>query len=219
MKKDAYYFPHFSNARNDSKLVKLRRVMGIEGYGMYFLILEVLREQTDFKLPISNLEDLAYEWHTSREKLVAVVTNFDLFTILEDKFVSIKLISYLQPYLEKSERARLAANKRWSNANAYANALPEHSKSNASKVKESKGKESKVTKKVFSKPSVEDIKIYCKERNNSVNTSTFFDHYESNGWKVGKNSMKDWKAAVRKWEHSDYNNNSVPLDKSKPLKI
>ena len=152
MKKDAFYFPHFSNARNDAKLVKLRRVMGIEGYGMYFLLLEVLREQTEFKLPISNIEDLAYEWHTSKEKLMAVVSNFELFTIIDDEFISIKLITYLQPYIEKSERARLAANKRWANANAYANALPEHSKSNASKgketkVNESKVKESKVNKK------------------------------------------------------------------------
>lgn len=144
MKKDAYYFPHFSNARNDAKLVKLRRVMGIEGYGMYFLLLEVLREQTEFKLPLSSLEDLAYEWHISKEKLLAVVTNFDLFEIIDEVFISTKLITYLQPYIEKSERARKAANLRWNNANDYANALPEHSKCNASKVKERKVKESKV---------------------------------------------------------------------------
>ena len=143
MKKDAYYFPHFSNARNDAKLVKLRRVMGIEGYGIYFLLLEILREQTNFRLPINTLEDLAYEWHTSKEKLIAVVTNFDLFEIIDETFISTKLIMYLQPYIEKSERARIAANKRWSNANAYANTLPEHSKSNASKGEETKLKKSK----------------------------------------------------------------------------
>ena len=42
------------------------------------------------------------------------------------------------------------------------------------------------------------------ERNNNVNAEHFFDYYESNGWKVGKNSMKDWKAAVRTWERSEY---------------
>jgi len=146
MKKDAYYFPHFSNARNDAKLVKLRRVMGVEGYGMYFLLLEVLREQTEFRLPLSNIEDLAYEWHTSKEKLMAVVTNFDLFEIIDEMFISTKLIMYLQPYIEKSKNARLAANKRWSNANAYANALPEHNKCNASKGEESKLNKSKIKK-------------------------------------------------------------------------
>lgn len=146
MKKDAYYFPHYCNARNDSKIVKLRRVLGIEGYGIYFLLLEILREQTEFILPISIVEDLAYEWHVSKEKIESVICNFDLFDIENGYFMSKKLVLYLQPYIEKSQRARDAANTRWSNANAYANALPEHSASNASKGKESKVKERKVNK-------------------------------------------------------------------------
>ena len=59
-------------------------------------------------------------------------------------------------------------------------------------------------RKRFEKPSISDIKQYCIERNNNVNAEQFFDYYESNGWKVGKNSMKDWKAAVRTWERSEY---------------
>lgn len=59
-------------------------------------------------------------------------------------------------------------------------------------------------RKRFEKPSISDIKQYCMERNNNVNAEQFFDYYESNGWKVGKNSMKDWKAAVRTWERSEY---------------
>lgn len=59
-------------------------------------------------------------------------------------------------------------------------------------------------RKRFEKPSISDIKQYCMERNNNVNAEQFFDHYESNGWKVGKNSMKDWKAAVRTWERNEY---------------
>jgi hypothetical protein len=107
MKKDAYYFPHFSNARNDSKILKLRRVMGIEGYGMYFLLLEVLRDQTDFKMSIESLEDLAYEWHTSKEKLASVVANFELFQIDNNNFFSPKFNEYLQPYLEGKRRNSL----------------------------------------------------------------------------------------------------------------
>ncbi len=55
----------------------------------------------------------------------------------------------------------------------------------------------------FVKPSVSEIKAYCAERGNAVNAQAFFDFYESNGWKVGKNSMKDWKASVRTWEQKD----------------
>lgn len=52
----------------------------------------------------------------------------------------------------------------------------------------------------FRKPSLDEVKSYCRERGNSVNAERFFDFYESNGWMVGKNRMKDWKAAVRTWE-------------------
>ena len=52
----------------------------------------------------------------------------------------------------------------------------------------------------FTKPTIEDIKEYCIERNNFVDAEKFFDYYSSNGWKVGKNPMKDWKASVRTWE-------------------
>ena len=63
----------------------------------------------------------------------------------------------------------------------------------------------------FVKPTVEEIKAYCSERNNNVDAETFFDFYESKGWKVGNNPMKDWKAAVRTWEKNRSNNNSQSL--------
>ena len=52
----------------------------------------------------------------------------------------------------------------------------------------------------FKKPTVEDVSLYCQSRNNLVDAEKFFDFYSSNGWRVGKNAMKDWKAAVRTWE-------------------
>ena len=59
-------------------------------------------------------------------------------------------------------------------------------------------------RKTFTKPTIDEIQDYCIERNNNVNAEQFFDYYESNGWKVGKNSMKDWKAAIRTWERNRY---------------
>ena len=143
MNKDAYYFPHFSNARHDRKLRRMRKELGLEGYGIYFMTLEVLREQEDFAYPLSDLDLLADDFGTSEAKMEAVVCAYDLFKIDDDKFFySPKLIEYLQPYLERSKRARKAALKRW-NGDSDANALPKQSKSNASKVKYSKVNESK----------------------------------------------------------------------------
>lgn len=55
----------------------------------------------------------------------------------------------------------------------------------------------------FSPPTVDDIKSYCLERGNNVDSERFFNFYQSKGWMVGKNKMKDWKAAIRTWERKD----------------
>ena len=52
----------------------------------------------------------------------------------------------------------------------------------------------------FMPPSVEEVRAYCQERNNGIDPETFVDFYEAKGWFIGKNKMKDWKAAVRTWE-------------------
>lgn len=59
--------------------------------------------------------------------------------------------------------------------------------------------------KKFKKPTLEEVKEYCLERKNNVDAELFINYYESNGWKVGKNSMKDWKACVRTWERNRVN--------------
>ena len=58
----------------------------------------------------------------------------------------------------------------------------------------------------FVKPTIEEVQAYCKERNNNVDAQRWFDFYESKGWKVGKNPMKDWKASIRTWERNGNEN-------------
>ena len=60
-------------------------------------------------------------------------------------------------------------------------------------------------------PSLEEVESYCRERKNRVNPQYFYDYYQSNGWRVGKNPMKDWKAAVRSWE-------SNGMDRERPVR-
>lgn len=70
-------------------------------------------------------------------------------------------------------------------------------------VKDSKGESVRGEKaKRFIPPSVEEVEQYCIERNNNIDAQSFIDFYESKGWMIGKNKMKDWKAAVRTWERS-----------------
>ena len=62
-------------------------------------------------------------------------------------------------------------------------------------------KEKKV---ILKKPTLEEVAAYCAERNRGVNPEKWFNHYTSNGWHVGKNKMRDWKAAVRTWEVDNF---------------
>lgn len=57
----------------------------------------------------------------------------------------------------------------------------------------------------FSKPTLAQVEAYCAERDKGVDASKWFAYYESNGWRVGRNPMRDWKAAVRTWEGNGFN--------------
>lgn len=82
--------------------------------------------------------------------------------------------------------------------------LVDHAEEDKEEEKEvEEDKESKGRAKRFTPPSLEEVEAYCRERGNRVDPERFLDYYTSNGWKVGKNTMKDWKAAVRTWEKSD----------------
>ena len=71
--------------------------------------------------------------------------------------------------------------------------------------------------KSFKKPTLEEIKEYCKERNNSIDPEHFYDYYESNGWTVGRNKMKDWKATIRNWEKNEKSWNKPKYKNNNPL--
>ena len=62
---------------------------------------------------------------------------------------------------------------------------------------------------IFIKPTLQEVTDYCKERNNNVDPQRFIDFYESKGWMVGKNKMKDWRACVRTWERRTNNMQEV----------
>ena len=81
MNKDAYYFSHDSNARNDQRLMKVRMKYGMEGYGIYFGIIEILREQKDYILTFNDIDSISFDLRVDKEKIEDVIQNYDLFKI------------------------------------------------------------------------------------------------------------------------------------------
>lgn len=84
---------------------------------------------------------------------------------------------------------------------------------------DTKANKSPTKAKRFVKPTLSEIKQYCIERGNKVDAQHFFDHYESNGWKVGKNSMKNWQAAVRTWERNGYDKPTAKSSKQNAIDV
>ena len=70
-----------------------------------------------------------------------------------------------------------------------------------------------IPKKNFVPPTVDEVQKYCRERNNNIDAQNFVDFYESKGWMIGKNKMKDWKAAVRNWERKEQNESKTKKTK------
>jgi len=157
MEKEAFYFPHFCNARHDRKIRRLRKELGTEGYGIYFMLLETLREQQDLMYPLEDLDLLAEEFNVSEAKVRVAICNYGLFEIDEEqKFFSPKMLVYLEPYFKMKEQRKIAgqksADKRKSIEISTTVQQPFNDRSTKeSKVKESKEKESKVNEsKIYS---------------------------------------------------------------------
>ena len=84
--KDAYWFQHDSNAKDDPKCSMLVEQLGLEGYGIYWVLVETLREQPNYKYPLNLLPIIARKYNTTAEKVRVVVGNYGLFSLTEDEF-------------------------------------------------------------------------------------------------------------------------------------
>lgn len=210
MSKDCYYFPHDSNAKDDPKCVLMIEQLGMEGYGIYWMLVETLRDQPDYTYPVANIPALARRYNTSAEKVRTVVYNYELFTVKEDKIffsesLNRRMLVFNENRAKRSAAGRLGMARRWGDNNVITPLLQSNSTVITSKVKESKVKEKESIEKVATKrtafvaPSLQEVKDYISEKGYTVDAQRFIDFYEAKGWMIGKNKMKDWRAAVRTW--------------------
>ena len=116
--KESFYFSHDSNARNDVKILKLRRNLGLEGYGIYWCIVETLRDSQNYTLPKSCIEDISFALNVSTDKVSSVINDYDLFIVDEDSFFSERLVRSMEQYKalkeKKSRSGKEGMKKRWS---------------------------------------------------------------------------------------------------------
>jgi len=143
MPKEAFYFSHDSNARTDEKILKLRFKHGWKGYGIYWALVEMLRDASNYELEL-DYGLLAYEIRCDEDILNSIIHDFKLFEITETHFFSTSLKRRMELKDEKSEKAKQAANKRWAKrtqSESNANAMQTHSERNAIKERKKEKKE------------------------------------------------------------------------------
>lgn len=104
MSKEAYYFSHDSNAKTDEKVLELRAEFGWEGYGLYWAIIEYLRDSEGYKYSVKRLSGLALSLGIEKSKLERIIFNFDLFAYDEENFWSERLLRTMQKREELSRK-------------------------------------------------------------------------------------------------------------------
>jgi hypothetical protein len=203
MGKDAYYFTHDSNAKDDPKCIMLIEELGMEGYGIYWMLIETLRDQPDYRASLGILPALARRYNTTFEKVRAVVSRYGLFrSDGEEFFYSESLVDRMRALEENRRKRQLAGQK-----GGIAKALLKHSSGTPLAVEESRGEERKEDesrgedqkRKRFTAPSIDDV---ISEMEDQTEAHRFHDYYTSKGWLVGKAPMKDWRSAVRNWKRN-----------------
>lgn len=210
------YFSHDSNAKDDPKIIKLIDALGLEGYGAFWVLIELLREQPNLRLPIASIPRICRTFGITTPKMESVIYHFELFSNDGEYFFSPSLLKRMLEMKEKYTARSLEGWKtRLQNTDNQQNLLEVPLQSNANypqndadamqndaknaneiKVNESKLKEKK--KDIY--PTIEEAESYFIEKGASkIESDKFFYFYESKGWKVGKNPMVNWKSAASGW--------------------
>lgn len=215
MKSNTYYFSHDYNAANDTKVLFLRHQLGMEGYGIYWYLIEQLANAGG-KLPLELIPVLAMQMHCPDVKVNGVLMNFGLFSIESGEFWSERLAHHLDLRLKLSESGKTGANNRWGNRGAIGDAIGEGN------AKESKVKESKVNKRkvvgttLFVDSEVNTIEKFEQSFIGTQYEIANFNYYFEiiKNWSDSKGEKKkDWIATSKNWMARDITDNKF-IDKN-----
>ena len=175
------YFSHDSNARNSDKLMKVRMGLGAEGYGIFFMLIERLREEEDYKSTV-DYTTLAFDLRVDPEKVKQVVENYDLFKITEDgKYFYSDSFNERMEMMDakrkkRAEAGKKGAEKRWenrqndSNVNGKAIAMPKQSQCDTNgELMAFDGNKIKLNKIKLNKTKLNKNKVVVSETNETKN--------------------------------------------------
>lgn len=220
------WFKHDTNATMDFKIKKLLIRYGAIGYAVYFHCLELIADTVDVNNITFELEhdseiiadDLRIKGTSEKsgrelvEEIMRYMVELNLFQEDNGHIFCFKMLKRIDTSMTSNAKFREVINEAKKNHDAVMitsdsvmqdKIRQEEKRKEKKRLEENKeeGEQAPTHPKArFLKPTLEEIREYCLSRNNYVDPERFYDYYEANGWKVGKNPMKDWRAAVRTWE-------------------
>lgn len=194
------------------KTVKLERRLGAEGFrGLIWLFLWVGENRPDGSLRGMTAEDveIAADWKGQAGQFVSALSEVQF---LDGEAGEYRIHDWAEhnPWAAgrpaRIAAAKIAAKTRWqlrdSDPDAARMRTACDSHESAMPHSPPLTTPQDVRSKACVRPTLEEVTVYCRERGGRVDPQQWFDHYTANGWRVGKNPMKDWRAAVRTWERN-----------------
>ena len=216
MRKDADYFPFICKEGKTFSILRSR--YPLEGVGFFTELCIILTTTPDHHIVLK--DDLDFEYFASRincEKEKAEII-IDLLVrtqkIHPDLWNNARvivipdLLDSLKDAYERRNNDIITIDKLVSDYINEVNVDINKDYDIQKPTKDSKVNKSKVNDSIvkrFTKPTVEELTAYCKERNNNIDGEYFYNYYKSKGWMIGKNKMKNWKSAIATWEKRDFN--------------
>lgn len=201
------WIQHDSDASLDSKLQKLRIRFGMEGYGVYWLLLELIaKDVTEKKLTFELEHDSELIAHYTGinidqiNSMMAYMIDLGLFENTGGTITCMKLLKRINTSMVSSPTFRKAITEIKSN----------HDPVMTPSKQKLEGRSKKIEVRGADKPSLDALIAFFEKRgvqSPSDLAESFFNHYESVGWKIGKNKMQSWPHAAGRWASEDLKRN------------
>ncbi len=239
-KQNVDYFPHY--CKHGKVLFVLESKYGNDGYAFFYKLLEALGDADGHFIDCSKPEHLEYLTAVSGAKTPQSVTDIlntlSIMSIIDQKLWAQRIIwmqsfvdSIADVYAKRKQSApvmplltpetQLLVPEKGENPlpgtdnpqRIVKDRIVKDSKEEREESPPFPSQEIKEPKKKTIPPLIEDVISYCRERKNNIDPEAFMSFYESNGWMVGKNKMKDWKAAIITWEKRDGNGYKIQQER------
>ncbi len=199
--------------RHDIRIIESQE----NGKDYVLFYLKMLLESIDHEGELRFSDAIPYD-----EKMLSIITNtnIDIVRAAMNMFIGLQMIEVMDDKtIFMNEVSKLVGSESWSAERvrrhraktALLQCNADVTKGNEEiEIEKEKELDTEIKsirgKPRFAPPALDDVKAYCIERKNTVDPEHWYSYYEANGWMVGRNKMKDWKASIRTWEKNGYSN-------------